>query len=218
MKKYSTNGFKLVVGVVMIIASTATFGQNVGINASGALPDASAILDVSSSNKGFLAPRVADTNSIVTPVEALMVYDLSSHCYRYYTDVSWTACLLGDQTPAVGIVTALDCADATISGVLEDGIAATSVSFTLEYTDGNEGVYAGEVVASTGVTGLSATLNTGVLANGSGSVVYSITGTPSSVGFASFTVNLGGQACVVDVEVYATGMVPVFAILHQRKL
>jgi hypothetical protein len=45
--------------VASIIISTTAFSQNIGINATGAAPNASAMLDVSATNKGVLIPRVA---------------------------------------------------------------------------------------------------------------------------------------------------------------
>ena len=58
--------------------------QNVGINATGAAPNASAILDVSSTDKGFLIPRVAltQTNSNApigaSIVTSLLVYNTAT--------------------------------------------------------------------------------------------------------------------------------------------
>ena len=47
----------LLLTVTLLIATDAiTQAQNVGINSTGATPDASAMLDVSSTTKGFLAP------------------------------------------------------------------------------------------------------------------------------------------------------------------
>lgn len=69
-----------------------TFAQNnVGINT--ATPDASSALDVTSNNKGFLPPRVADTNAIDSPAEGLLIYDMFSHCMRYYNGVKWSDCM-----------------------------------------------------------------------------------------------------------------------------
>ena len=56
-------------------------------------PDASAMLDVKSSSLGLLPPRVADTNAISSPAEALQIYDLSSHCMRYYNGSKWSDCM-----------------------------------------------------------------------------------------------------------------------------
>lgn len=65
--------------------------NNVGIN--NPTPDPSAVLDISSSNMGLLPPRVADTNAISGPAEGLMIYDLYSHCMRYYNGVKWSDCM-----------------------------------------------------------------------------------------------------------------------------
>ncbi|HWY36922.1 MAG TPA: hypothetical protein VNY73_00080, partial [Bacteroidia bacterium] len=56
--------------VAMILCSvTNSVAQNVGINATGATPDNAAMLDVSSTTKAFLPPRVALTaNNVFAPV------------------------------------------------------------------------------------------------------------------------------------------------------
>jgi uncharacterized protein (TIGR02145 family) len=67
------------------------------------------------------------------------------------------------------------------------------------YTGGNGGFHNGQTVASTGVTGLTATLSAGSFESGSGNLSYSITGTPAGGGTASFALNIGGQTCMVDI-------------------
>jgi uncharacterized protein (TIGR02145 family) len=94
-----------------------------------------------------------------------------------------------------GAITDLNCASATNQGSLTAGTAASSVSSTIAYTGGNGGVYSPQSVVSTGVTGLTAALTAGTLASGAGSVTYTITGTPSASGTASFALSLGGQSC-----------------------
>jgi len=78
--------------IVMLISACTMFAQ-VGINIDSSDPDASSGLDVKFTNKGFLPPRVADTNAISTPAEGLMVYDLGSHCIRYYNGTQWSECI-----------------------------------------------------------------------------------------------------------------------------
>jgi len=78
--------------IVMLLSAGTLFAQ-VGINTDNSDPDASAGLDVKFTNKGFLPPRVADTNAISTPAEGLQVYDLSSHCMRYYNGTKWSKCM-----------------------------------------------------------------------------------------------------------------------------
>jgi uncharacterized protein (TIGR02145 family) len=56
-------------------------------------------------------------------------------------------------------------------------------------------------VASTGITGLTATVAAGSFASGAGNLTYDITGTPASAGTASFALSIGGQTCNLDVTV-----------------
>ncbi len=70
-----------------------SFAQNVGINTTGADPDDSAILDVSSTNKGLLVPRMTQTqrNAIPVPATGLLVYQTDGTQGFYYFDGStWT--------------------------------------------------------------------------------------------------------------------------------
>jgi uncharacterized protein (TIGR02145 family) len=101
----------------------------------------------------------------------------------------------------VGAVGALNCGGSTTSGNLFSGSAANNVTASVPYTGGNGGFYAAQSIASTGVTGLTATLSQGLFANGAGSVTYTITGTPASAGTASFAITLGGQSCSFTVSV-----------------
>jgi uncharacterized protein (TIGR02145 family) len=111
-----------------------------------------------------------------------------------------------DQTPPASLT--LDCSNPTHAGTLSSGTAASGVSTTLSYTGGNAGVQFGASAASTGVTGLTATLAASTIANGSGDLVFTITGTPSSEGTASFTFTVAGQTCTFTRNV--TAFVPNF--------
>jgi uncharacterized protein (TIGR02145 family) len=51
------------------------------------------------------------------------------------------------------------------------------------------------------VLGLTATLSTGTLENGDGSVVYLVTGTPTTSGSANFPIVLGGKSCTASMNV-----------------
>ena len=108
-----------------------------------------------------------------------------------------------------GKITALGCGAATNTGTLTASLAASGVSSTVPYTGGNGGVYSAQSIASTGVTGLTATLTAGTLANGTGSLTYIITGAASGSGIATFAVSFGGQNCVLsrNVNGYAAGTV-----------
>ena len=195
--------------ITIVVVATFSFGQNVGINNTGAPADSSAALDISAVDKGLLAPKVVDTNVIVSPAEALIIYDLSSHCYRYKTNNSWTPCLhnIGATN---GNISAINCDSAIVIGTLEAGVLVSGASFVVGYSGADGGVLPGETIVSTGVVGLTATVSAGTLAIGYGSISYSIAGTPQSSGMASFLVSLDSHSCIVNVviseaAVYCTG-------------
>jgi len=102
---------------------------------------------------------------------------------------------------SVGTISSLSCETATNTGTLTQGTTASGVSSSVPYTGGNGGTHSGQIVSSTGVTGLTATLSPGTFANGVGSLNYTITGTPNSSGTASFALNIGGQECTIEINV-----------------
>lgn len=64
------------------IIQTISYAQNVGvaINANGAAPHSSSMLDINATNKGLLIPRVnlsdlSDNTTITTPATGLLVYN-----------------------------------------------------------------------------------------------------------------------------------------------
>ena len=58
----------------ILLIQQIVFSQNVGINSTGATPDASAILDVGSTTKGMLTPRMKTTQrtAIIAPAKGLV--------------------------------------------------------------------------------------------------------------------------------------------------
>src|ERR1017187_6179306 len=70
--------------LVTILLSLLSFGlaphlfaQSVSVNTTGSLADTSAMLDVSSTNKGFLMPRMTTSqqNAIVLPATGLSIFN-----------------------------------------------------------------------------------------------------------------------------------------------
>jgi len=91
---------KSILLLVFLLAMARSFAQNVGINANGAVPDNSALLDVSSTSKGFLAPRMNTTqmNSIGSPAAGLMVFNTDSSRYFCYTGSAWLKIMAGTDS------------------------------------------------------------------------------------------------------------------------
>ena len=101
----------------------------------------------------------------------------------------------------IGSIGALNCGSSTLTGNLISGSAATGVSASVPYTGGNSGFYESQSISSTGVTGLTASISQGLFASGAGNLVYTITGTPSASGTASFLLIIGGNSCTMNLTV-----------------
>lgn len=87
--------------------------QSVAINISATVPDASAILDISSTTSGFLLPRMtsAERNTIPAPATGLIIYNTTTSYFNVYTPTGWyelisTGCLgsvTGTVAPGKGV-------------------------------------------------------------------------------------------------------------------
>lgn len=72
----------LVAGFLLLASSTQA--QNIAINETGAQPDTSAMLDISSVNKGLLMPRMTTTqmNAIPLPARGLLIYNTTTNAFH----------------------------------------------------------------------------------------------------------------------------------------
>ncbi|MEO6729608.1 MAG: hypothetical protein ABIN01_00180 [Ferruginibacter sp.] len=83
MKKFL---FLLLV-LVQFVFLTSTYSQNIAINGTGNQPDTSAMLDISSTTKGFLAPRMTTTqqNAIPLPATGLLIFNTTDNAFKVNT-------------------------------------------------------------------------------------------------------------------------------------
>ena len=174
-------------------AMTISGNGKVGI---GTTTSPQVALEVKSANSGLLLPRVANTAAVTGAVNGMLIYDISSECVKSYEDNTWSECL--SSPGIVGEIASLDCAGATHNGSVVNGSPLSGVSSVISYTGGNGGIYNAKVVNSTGITGLTATLASGSLTTGNGTLTYTITGTPSGPGTANFAISIAEQACTLS--------------------
>ncbi len=80
----------IIASYVILTTSYLSFGQ-VGINTDGSNPDASAMLDVKSTTKGILIPRMTTTQrtNISPAATGLMVYDTELKSLMMYDGTNW---------------------------------------------------------------------------------------------------------------------------------
>jgi hypothetical protein len=87
-KKY----LKIITVSATLLFATTCFSQSVSINNSGAAADTSAMLDISSTAKGLLIPRMSagQRTAIATPATGLLVYQTDGDPgFYYYNGSNW---------------------------------------------------------------------------------------------------------------------------------
>ena len=129
-------------------ASFTTFAQ-IGIGTT--TPHASAALDITASDKGFLLPRVtspADINE--TPVNGLMIYDTTDNCVKVFQKGAWSGCLFA-PVPATYTLTDIDSYNGT------SVINTTGIGYNGEAVPAESTIIVNANVVNTGSYNVSAT-------------------------------------------------------------
>gem|GEM_PF-2883128 len=85
----------ILLSITLLLAVQQLWAQGgVGINNTNAAPDMSAMLDVSATDKGLLAPRMtmAQRDAIATPATGLLIFQTdNTPGFYYYDGTAWTA-------------------------------------------------------------------------------------------------------------------------------
>ena len=178
--KHNIMGTKKIAALVFlaVVFSTNAFSQNIGIalNADGSAPASSAILDVSSSNKGFLPPRMTYVQkmAIASPIAGLMVY--CTNCgtvgeLQVFNGIAWTS--------VIGNVASAAKPDAPTIGTATAGAARATVAFSAPASDGGFTITSYTATSSPG--GITGTLSQ------AGSGTITVTGLTAGTAY-TFTV------------------------------
>lgn len=166
-------------------------------------PDASAILDIKASNKGFLGPRVAlkSTTDIVTvpnPADGLLVYNIGTGGlnypgYVYWNGTEWRAFNSASLSP--GTIGAITCNAVQLTPSIYKAGVPFEGTMIVPYIGGNGGVYAAQQIGP--INGLTATLSSGNFNVGAGNLAYTISGTPTvtTPDVTVFPIEVGGKTC-----------------------
>lgn len=166
-------------------------------------PHASAVLELKATDKGFLGPRVSllsqtDQVTIPSPAVGLLVYNLGTPGltyvgYVYWTGSEWRA--LNSTSISEGTIGSITCNGvSSVPSIYQTGTAYTG-TMMVPYTGGNGGVYEAQTIGP--INGLTATLPTGNFNVGSGTLAYTVTGTPTvtSPEVTTFPITVGGKTC-----------------------
>jgi len=165
---------KQVKGLILslLLMGSVSLQAQVAINTDGTSPDASAMLDIKSTTKGLLVPRVttAQRLAFTSPTDGLWVYDTDTKNFWYYkTGTGWQQMPNSAGALALPFLATLNSVS-TLFALTNPGTGmAISGSST-----GNTGMY-GVTAASSGAGLLGDNTNGG----------EAVTGRTSSSGFAS---------------------------------
>ncbi|MDR1646189.1 MAG: hypothetical protein LBS05_10305 [Tannerellaceae bacterium] len=217
------NQKKNVALAALLIAIKASAQVGIGTET----PDASAILDIVSTNKGVLIPRVtlpsvgADLDGLDGQPNGLFIYNANgplAEGFYFWNGSEWE--VIESSTAVAPRIQTLECDHALLEpATFRAGTPYIGI-LRIPYSGGNGGKYPGATagIPSTNPANptLQATLRAGALEQGRGYLIYDVTGTPqkSSPEGATFPLTfagLSGEAKVgytenaVVTSTYSTG-------------
>jgi hypothetical protein len=181
---------KKILIILVALASEVTYAQ-VGIGTN--TPHTSAQLELSSTTRGFLPPRMTQTqrNAIPSPVAGLLVWCTDcgpNGLLQVYNGSAWTnsngVVTSTPTTNGTAVVSGYSCSTAS-AGTLTAGTTVSGVTQTITATVTTVGTYAFSMTAN-GVTFAASGTFTGT---GAQDVVLTATGTPTAAGTNTFTLN-----------------------------
>ena len=154
--------------------------QSVSVNTDGSTADASSILDVKSTTKGMLVPRMttAQRTTIVSPANGLLVYDTDVKSFWYHDGAAWKN-VTGSGSGGGKLTLPYDTtiSDNVAPFIIKNTFGPSSVAIRGDNIDGS-GI-AGHTTTGQGVHGVSFGSGTGVLAestDGTGLSATSVNG------------------------------------------
>src|ERR1700741_4926547 len=77
--------------LISLSCTSDAISQGIAINTDSSAPHASALLDIKSTTKGLLGPRMTTAQRIAvsTPAAGLLIYDTDTNSYWVYNGSSW---------------------------------------------------------------------------------------------------------------------------------
>ncbi|PAM92765.1 hypothetical protein B4N84_21785 [Flavobacterium sp. IR1] len=172
----------------LAVALLITFSVQSQIGMGTPNPDPSAVLELSSTQKGFLPPRLTtlQRNAIVQPAEGLTIYNTNKNCLEWYNKSGWyNSC--GDNPPAVADYTC----NTLETGTMTEGIPVSGVSQTITATVSAPGSYD----ISTTNNGVTFSARGNFTSKGKQDIILHATGIPIAGGDYDFILNTSPNNC-----------------------
>ena len=215
---------KIFLSICLLVVTSISFAQvqkvaKLQIGNTTSAPEASAVLDVTSTTQGFLPPRMTSSQLLLIPApsEGLIVYckDCSIKGLYIFNGSAWSQLTGGasiyQSSNGSAVVSAYSCSTET-SGTLTAGTLVSGVSQTITANVTEVGTYNISTTAN-GVTFAGA----GTFAStGDQDIVLTATGTPITDGSSVFTLNTTpycnfSRSAVFDLSTNGTAVVSAYS-------
>jgi len=172
--------------LAVVVLITFSVQSQVGMGTPN--PDPSAVLELSSTQKGFLPPRLTtlQRNAIVQPAEGLTIYNTNKDCLEWYNKSGWYN-LCGDNPPAVADYTC----NTLETGTMTEGIPVSGVSQTITATVSAPGSY--DISATN--NGITFSARGNFTSKGKHDIILHATGIPMAAGDHDFILNTSPNNC-----------------------
>ena len=87
-KNMNKNIYCVLILVLLLGSNVNLYAQNSNVGIGTNLPDASAILELQSTDKGILIPRT-DTSLVTAPATGLLIYEIGDNTFYYFDGTFW---------------------------------------------------------------------------------------------------------------------------------
>ena len=197
---------KLIFPFLFGLASYSAFGQ-VGINTTGGDPNSSAMLDVESTSKGVLIPRMTKTqrDAISSPATGLLIYQTdNSEGFYFYTGTAWSKITSGAEASYTG-GTGIDVTGTTISNTGVTSFSAAGTGLTHNTSTSGAVTLDGTLDLDNGGTGATTAsgARTNLGATTLGSNLFTVSN-PSAISF--LRVNADNSVSALDASSFRTAI------------
>lgn len=156
------------------------------------------VFDVVSTNSGVIVPRVSSAAAVTSPVNGMIIYDLSLNSFNHYENGAWSG---NNGAAESSFKVGINCDTNGFSGFYVNGVALSGTTFRVTITNNSFSTlnlsFATSNLTLSGVSGITVSgvsPATSTLSTPGSSVVvtYTLSGTPASLGTLQGVWNLAG--------------------------
>lgn len=140
--------------VFFVFLSINYLSAQVGVGTNA--PNSSSMLDVNSTTKGVLFPRMTNSQmlAIISPVVGLQVYNTDANCMYYYDGAKWMCTLNGISKLAdAGVAVQFDNLQVKVASSGNRSLQIATVSGSITVSGSSFNIYVSSNVGSTGAQG-----------------------------------------------------------------